>query len=323
MSPEPAAAKGLVVSDGVVCCVVGAEQYALRARDIQGVARAERMQHEDAPDGRAGTIRHDGRAVPVYRLTDLLDRPQSSADDRHVVVTRQGRSLVGLLVDRIVRLPLTERARVLPLPSIVGPVPAARFEGLLTLDDTSCLVLAPHAFDRATPVHPATPVQPALLRSGLGRGADAPVAVTFSSAAFPRASVDRYALDARRVAALVQSLPRVALPGSPAHVKALGWWRDTTIPIVNFSNGLADDAPGGSERHLITRAGDTGCSALVAFTVNADVTLHRATKDDRRLPDDCEPFIRGIFLIGTERVGLLDLESLLSGTLTGHATRSL
>jgi len=129
--------------DGFLCCLVGADQYALRGVDVALVTRADEMQAEAADDGRVGVLSRSGEQIPVYSLAALLGgRRDVRTADRHVVVTGAAGSRYGLLVDRLVRSG-GNGASVIPLPSVVGGAAVRWFEGLLSLQETSCLVLAP------------------------------------------------------------------------------------------------------------------------------------------------------------------------------------
>ena len=88
---------------GIICLLIGDEQFAMRTEGVRLVARAEEMRDDAAGDG-LGTIVHGERKVPVYCLAALLGRPSSPATaGRHVVVTGSPRGAYGLLLDRVVR----------------------------------------------------------------------------------------------------------------------------------------------------------------------------------------------------------------------------
>jgi chemotaxis signal transduction protein len=308
--------------DGLICCIVGDQQYAVRRDDVQTVARADDVRADPTRPDTVGTL---GDGLPVFRLSRLLDRSDGAVSaGRHVIVTRGDGSSFGLLVDQIVRTPAVAHAEIRQLPAIVGPLPVARFRGLLTSEEVSCLILAPGALDPAAPLqrravsHPPAPAS-AGAATGV-RHAIANSVVIFSSAALSRRRDVRYALDARRISALVQSLPTVAVPGSPPYVKALGWWRESVVPVLDFARNTAPP-PDASSRYLIVRTGRYFDHALVALPIGRDITLHRATGDDRLVAStgSARGAIRGMFTVGQERVALLDLDRLIAdaGNLDG------
>ncbi len=302
--------------DGFVCCRIGEEQYAMRGTHVRNVARADRIAREGEGGARVGTLHEGNAAIPVYSLAALFGMSLPPAVDGHVVVTGGEHAPFGLLVARIMRASASVNDEVLPLPPFAGPQASSWFDGLLMLEDTACLVLAPDGLDpRAT--------------SGLGPRAARPrrrgpaqhigssdIVVTFSSPALPHPGTRRYALAGPRVAGLVQSLPCIALPGRSPHVKELAWWQNSAVPVLEFTNGHPPGAAQSATRYLVARCGPRAGAALVAFRVDADVSLHRATAEDAQVSGrDGLPFLRGVFNVSGERVGLLDLDALAGGVV--------
>jgi chemotaxis signal transduction protein len=231
-----------------------------------------------------------------------------------------------LLVDQVVRAIPDDRTSPLPLPRLVGPRASAWFEGLLPLPEQSCLLLSPAAVDPrcngaaangSSPIHedgsaPATRT----------RGAMVDTVVLFSSPALPRCAAARIALPARRVAAIVQALPAIPAPGAAPFVSALGWWRDTVVPIVDFTgSSRGTDA---ARRYLIARCGARFDGALVAFPVGPDIALHRATAEDRQTAAASASggCTRGLFRVGAGDAALLDLDAVIAAPEPRNVTAS-
>jgi hypothetical protein len=85
------------------------------------------------------------------------------------------------------------------------------------------------------------------------------------------------------------------------------------VPILQLNAGAGDADP--SERFLVARSGEHGSGGFVAFRIDVDATLHRATAADRRQSaharaDWCT---RGIFSIDGNAVALLDLDAVVAG----------
>lgn len=293
--------------DGVVCCLVGDEQFALRTADVRLIARAEDMQR-DCGDERIGTLRQGSRVVPVYCLSTLLGRSGPAATaGRHIVVTAGALGPYGLLVDRVVRSGRTEKLDVLPLPSaVVGPIVARWFEGLVQMGDLSCLALSPAGFEPGAPARPVVRTTPAPPPSARRAAAAAEIAVIFSTGALPSCAERRYALSARQIAAVVQELPCVPLPGAPAFVRGLAAWRRRAVPVVDLGTGDAGRRAGGRSLVVGTRDG-----ALVGFAVDPDLVVYRVTSGDT-LVGGRTAFVKGVFVAGTERAALLDIDALLA-----------
>jgi chemotaxis signal transduction protein len=304
------------MNDDLVRCVIGLEQYALLREDVRSVARADRIRREPGANGRVGFLPYGSVDVPVYRLAALLNRPlAASGDDHHVVITQGHGELFGLVVDRIARSTIADGDTLQPLPSVVGAA-AVRFRGLVPVGDALCLVLAPPALDpqrrfERPPAFPPT-ASSAAAGGAAHTAAAADLAIVFSTPALPEQARIRHAVGARRVAALVQSLPSVPLPGGPRYVAALGWWRRTVVPIVDFTGAAR---AGAAARYLLARCGRRFDGALVALPVGSEVALHRATADDRQIA-------AGVYGIGGEAVALLDLDHLIADAESEHAAHA-
>ena len=303
------------VREGLVCCVVGQEQFALRTSDVRLIARAEDMQIDRA-GARMGTLRHGRGTAAVYSLASLLGRSTASdTPGSHVVLTGGMRGPFGMLVDRVVRSANTGRIPVLPLPrAIVGPVPARWFEGLVQMGDLSCLALSPAGLepDARTPQTPAAGPSAGAATALSRAAASHEVAVIFSSDALPFTGDAAFALSARQIAAVVQTLPSVPLPGAPRHVTSVAVWRGAAVPLLDFRTEGSGSAAG---RSLIVRTSE---GALVGFPVNADVAVHHVASTDA-LASAAQPFVKGVFVTGTQRVALLDIDALLAWKQCGFA----
>ncbi len=306
--------------EGIVYCVVGEQQYAIRGSDVRLIARGEQMRPESGDDGRAGTIAVGGFDVPVYPLGPLLARrvppPGARAAGRHIAITGDGGEMAGWLVDRIARTALEEETAVAPLPSLVGTPATTWFEGVLRLGGRSLLLLAPDRLDpRAQATRPEPRSAPPIARSDWSaRAAAKDIAVLFSTPALPDWHAARYALSATRLVAVAQSLPVMPVPGSAPHVTGIASWRDAIVSVVDC-RGSAIDPDDEQRRYLVARSGAGGGDGLLAFRIDADVALHHASSGDRRLPvnGDAPPFVVGVFTIAGVPVALVDLDRLFEG----------
>lgn len=307
--------------EGLVCCTVGDRQYALRGADVRQIVRVEKMRAAAGGDSKAGTLDLAGQPVPVFRLGSVLNRmasqrPASAAGGHHIAVTGEGSEIVGWLVDRVVRTPLSDDAQVAPLPAVVGPTATSWFEALVKLGGTSLLLMVPQYLN---------PMAQRKLRPGAGRPAGSPAApaktgdsagpivLLFSTPAFPRCSATRFALSGRQVAAIAQPMSPIPVPGCAPCITGVVWWRDLVVPVIDFRGaGEHNDAPQ-RRRQLIAQCGPRLGNTLVAFAVDSEITLHRPdTGDQKTAGVPCPPFAAGVFDIGGEPVALLDLDALLA-----------
>lgn len=303
--------------DGILCCDVGRERFAFRSRDVRHVERAECMRADRGDHGRIGTLRLGGQPVPVFALGEVLgqaapaDRPQIA--DGHIAVTGSRHAPAGWLVDRIVRVAQPAHADIAVLPSIVGARAASWFEGIVWLgDEESALLLSPDGltspFERDRPREADVAFERA---RGSAPGEPEPIAVVFSTSVLPASAARRYALSGRQVAAIVQPTPPTPLPGCSAFVRGITWWRRAAVPVIDFRSPADRDTP--LRRRLIVQCGARQEGALIAFSIDAEVSMCRPAAGHRMLPDvPCPPFASGVFDVDGEPVALLDLDALLN-----------
>jgi chemotaxis signal transduction protein len=302
--------------DGIVCCTVGDEQYALRSGDVRHIARADELQREAGPRGRVGTLRVGDDAVPVFALGRVLERP-TAGPGHHIAVTGDRGSLAGWLVDRIVRMALPDSTSVVALPAVLGATAAHWFEALIAIDDDSVLLLSPALLNQGAGGFARAGAETSVFAAPAGPAGPAPepLVVIFSTPALPAAArehaISRYALSARQIAAITQPLPIVTIPGSARHVVGVSWWRQAIVPVIDFRNGTGEYAA--CSRWLVVQGGHRPAENLMALPIDADVRLHRASSDDRPVPGfPHPPFARGVFGVTNEPVALLDLGALLA-----------
>ena len=294
-------------SEGVVCCTLGRERFAFRNADVRLVARAEQMRVSASANGRLGVLYHGDVAVPVYRLAALLGlRSHESSDARHIVVTSGAAGPFGVLSDHAVRFAAADRYEVLPLPDFVGSRAGSWFAGMLQAGELFCPLLSAAGIEPGPT--PRAHHGVAAPRSGRDRIAQAratDLIVTFRSAALPACDGDRYAICARQIAAVVQSLPSIPLPGASSFVRGVSSWHESAVPIVDF---VGRGAPVHA-RHLLVRTPGGGCAAL---PVEPDITLRHASSAHRQLNPGSTPFVIGLFAAGDERLALIDVDALVA-----------
>jgi chemotaxis signal transduction protein len=305
---------------GLVCCSVGDKQYALRGGDVRQIVRVEKMRAVAGSDGSVGTLELAGQPVPVFRLGSVLGRTSAqrnapNSGGHHIAVTGEGSELVGWLVDRVVRTPLSQDAQIVALPAVVGPAATSWFEALVKMGGTSILLLAPQSLNPLSPRQPragaiASSAAPAAKKPG---DSAEQIALLFSTPALPRCAAPRFALSGRQVAAISQPMSPIPVPGSAPYVSGVAWWRNLVVPVIDFRGPGEHDDEAQRRRQLIAQCGSRLGNTLVAFAVDAEIALHRpGTGDERAAGVPCPSFAAGVFDIGGEPVALLDLDSLLA-----------
>jgi chemotaxis signal transduction protein len=307
--------------DGLVCCAVGDKQYALRGADVRQIVRVEKLRVASGSDSRVGTLDLAGQMVPVFRLGGVLgrtaaQRQAANSPGYHIAVTGEDSELVGWLVDRVVRTQLSQDAQVVALPAIVGPVATSWFEALVKLDGHSILLIAPQYLN---------PLAHRPARPDAARAFSAPVArkrtgdsteqivLLFSTPALPRCAAPRFALSGRQIASISKPMSTIPVPGSAPHVKGVAWWRNLVVPVIDFRGAGEHDDAVQRRRQVIAQCGPRLGNTLVAFAVDAEITMHRPGAGDAQATGvPCPPFAAGVFDVGGEPVALLDLDSLLA-----------
>ena len=298
----------------LVCCWVGGKQYAFHDTDVRQIARVEKMRSDAPGDGRAGVLDVGGQAVPVFRLGAVLGRatrgPQSGG--YHIAVTGDRHERVGWLVDRIART-AAPGAEVASLPALIGPLASSWFEALVKVGGTSILLMSSRNLNTLLP-RPVKLDAPKAPASAMKKGdASERVVLLFSTPALPPTGAGRFALSGKRIAAITQPMAAIPVPGSAPHVTGVSWWRSAVVPVIDVRGpGVHDDAEE-RRRYVIAQCGPRLGNTLVAFPVDTDVAMHRPGAGDRHAAGAaCPPFLSGMFEIGGELVGLLDLDALLA-----------
>jgi len=301
--------------DGIVCCVAGPDRYGLRASDVRQVMRVDRMPGEAAPDGRVGTIEVGGETAPVFELAGVLKRPRApfptvARDGQYILVTGHAGELTGWLVDGIARTPLSPDTEIVPLPAVVGMPATNWFDAVVKLEDRSLLVLTPLSLSPRARESRAPDSTPAFVAPPAIHGTREPLVVIFSSPALPGLATRLYGLSGRQIAAIVHPLDVIHVPGSAPHVMGVAWWRGAVVPVIAFKQDGDRDPASSCRRWIIAQTSRSGM--LLAFPIDPEVALHRATSADRRVVDgQVPPCALGMFDVEGRTVALVDLESLI------------
>jgi chemotaxis signal transduction protein len=301
-------------ADSFLRCAVGTREYVFRSEDVRHVTRTDQLRADPIADGRVGAVKLAGQDVPVFALGRALgldDTPR--LPEQHIAVTGDQHELVGWLVDHVGRANGVDDCAMATLPAAVGQRAASWFEGLVSLaDGARLLLITPGNLnplraegDRREGPAFAAPAQAA------GTAPADPMALVFSTSVLPRCEARRYALSGRQVAAIVRPSDQIELPGSANHVAGLTLWRQLAVPILDFRES-DDRGAAKHRRRIIAQSGGPG-GCLVAFSIDADVVVHRPAATNRLVVDvPCPPFAAGMFDIDGEAVALLDLDALLA-----------
>jgi chemotaxis signal transduction protein len=173
------------------------------------------------------------------------------------------------------------------------------------------LILTPGSLQ--TPATKLTIPQAAARPAQLAAAASEAVVLLFRSPALLPCAASRFALSARRIAAVTQPMPCMHVPGSVRAVKGVAWWRDMLVPVLDFRGPGEHGDVADRRRYVIAQCGRKFGSAVVAIPVDVDVTMYRPRAEDRRTNEDGEPaFVAGTFDVDGEAVALLDLDAVIA-----------
>lgn len=302
----------------LVRCSAGAETYCIDNEFLDSIHVIENLYPRKGSDGSIGWIRRFDEKVPVYRLTDQLDKPGKPTPAQGVImVIEKNQHTWALLVDKVSAAAEVPLEHVFVMPPVMGDAIAARFpwvvidSGELTLylapdhvvpADVSGFVRETRPASRPAPIamaRPATPrsappapahqtaAQPSSLRTAARQ------IVTFSLAHETRLAYPiRFAVSAGQALEIVSDLPMIQVPDSPSFVQSLASWRSLPVPVMDLGLWLglpsAPYRPG--SRILIcrsTQAAARGESGLIAIAGVEDIR-----KLD--LPIQCTPWSDGV-----------------------------
>jgi two-component system chemotaxis response regulator CheB len=295
----------------VVSCHVTGRLYAFDSADVRFIVRSDQVFPAAEDDGRIGELRTP-EVIPVYSVAALLHPSAASDDGEHVIVTQSAGTWVGWQVDRVLRGGRGSAADLLPLPDLTGPIARRWFKALLNGQDEPGLVCSPVGMDpRAAECLAQVGPRPGPVPAGAGVSG---VVAVFSSPALPRCSAERYALSARCVLSVAQSLSPRRVPGTPSYVVGLAAWRGFAVPLLDLSGRSGSVVSRQHGRYLLAQYRAGSDAALVAIAIDRDVVLHHATSADKPLAAAGAELPAGVTLfdVNGERVGLLDLDALIA-----------
>lgn len=297
----------------VLCCAVGSHFYGYRVRDVRAIARAEDMAPGRESDGRIGSVPLAGASVPVFSTAAFLGvRANAAGDVRgHVVVTGTGAGMRGWLVSRIVRRVTVDDSEIAVLPALIGSLARILFDGLVTVDGRSLLVL--NTADSEQPGAIRTPeagaAEPVSRRRGSTDRKTAPLLITFSS---PALRIPRHVLPAigvKQVLEVLRISDLVQVPLAPPTIRGVIRWRGLAVPVVDLmgaSSGVM------YSRILIAQGRSATYEPIVVgIPIHDDARLQRVGNDSAPVRvEGSQDIVHGVFTVGALQVGLVDIGAL-------------
>lgn len=275
----------------LVRCTAGVDIYCINNEWLDSIHVIENLYPRKGTDGSIGWIRRFDEKVPVYRLTDQLNKPSRAGQPHGVImVIEKNERTWALLVDKVSAAAEVPAERVFQMPAVMGEEVRSRFPSVVIDSGELTLYLAPdevvpHEVSglkapvrRPSPVVvPATPLtaprKPAAATAAANTAvrASARQIVTFSLSHESRLPYPmRFAVSAGQALEIVGDLPMIRVPDSPPFVQALASWRSLPVPIMDLGLWLglppAPFRPG--SRTLVCRsttAAGRGENGLIAI----------------------------------------------------------
>jgi purine-binding chemotaxis protein CheW len=122
--------------------ILGAERYAIDLDDVVEITdphRATRV--PNAAPNTVGIFSLRGSIVTLLDIRTKLKQPPGDAKDPRVIVIRDGASLAGFEVDRVLRPARIERAAIEPQPVVAAAEESECIRGVVRSEDALTIVL--------------------------------------------------------------------------------------------------------------------------------------------------------------------------------------
>jgi chemotaxis signal transduction protein len=301
----------------ILCCEVAGRTYAIRGRDARTIARADALVVGPGPDDRIGTVSHDGTTVPVCEVADRLgvSRDANAHRQGHIVVTGTGPDAQGWLVDRIARRAAVEEHDVIALPAVVGPESHRLFDGLLTVDEHSMLVLRTDDGDGAERTESSEQrvgAQPARSMTGARRQNDVPLLIVFSTPALSLPAGARAALSVKQVCEVLAANTIAAVPRAPRSILGVLAWRGQAVPVIDLVGDRVGIADLRLPRVLIAQERRGVAEPIViAIPIDDDAGIQKVVSGGVRIVNGGGEPVHGVFRLGDELMALVDIAAVV------------
>ncbi len=299
------------VTEELLCCEAASRPYAIRVSDVLGITRAEAIVAGRRLDGRVGTVAHGDTEVPVFSAAARLGLVQTAGADTqgHVVLIDTGARTQGWLFTRILRRVTIDAGGVAPLSRLVGIEARRLFDGLVTVDEQSMLLLSSGG---PSPLPAAA--DPGSLQTGR-RGAPGPqdgvsqarpLLIAFSTPALRMPSRTLAAVGITQVREVLKVTDIVPVPRAPRAILGVVPWSGLAVPVVHLADATPDHA---KTRVLVVQDGsDAGAPLVLALPIHDDARLHRLAGDCPRIAQpSATKVVHGVFAVGALQVGLVNV----------------
>lgn len=245
---------------------VAGQLVALDLRHVREVLPLPKtaMTSADEATGDHRTMEHRGRTLPLLALDSLLGLPERPRPDRqHVLVTGDGQTATGLIVDALSSIERLDPRSLSPVPAVLNRGGGtAKIRAMTQLSDGRGLlsILAPpRGMDEAdAPSAPLADItQPQAKPAMVGEAGERFLLFVLGGETYG------LPLDAvEDVVRLPETLTR--LPKAPAFIEGIMQIHGQVIPVLDQARRFeARGADGGRRRVVVTRVGDMRIGLIV------------------------------------------------------------
>ena len=302
----------------MIQCSVGGETYALEMSQVRGIHRTDRLAVGRGDGGLLGTLHSADGPIPVYGLAQRLGSPVLPPPGPQNVVVLNAEPCWGLLVDRVSQAMHVADENFVALPDLVVPADGGFFRGVTTRSSGLLLVLDPDAlspFGRGLSWNGDRCARKPELSLPIPRPNGLGQLVIFSTnPPEPGRRPIRFGLSVTQVAEVVDTQPKLSVPGAPGFVLGLMAWRQYPVAVIDLDHRVGRGDGGVPATGRILVAATPARNELVAFPVQASIRTQRLPVAhmpcDRDLPIDAE-FTLGSFELTNETVSVLDLDRVI------------
>lgn len=88
----------------------------------------------DSPDFVEGVINYEGNILPIISLSKRFNLPSPKKQDSKVIVVKQGKSKIGMIVDVVSEVRDVKLSNIENPPEIAAPISRRYIKGLIKID---------------------------------------------------------------------------------------------------------------------------------------------------------------------------------------------
>lgn len=270
----------------MVRCNVANESYGLEMSWVRGIHRVDRLKRDpQAGGGVVGVLPEREGDILVFSLARVLGRPAYGSGATQHIVVLHGDPALALLVDHVSPVLRVPSGCLLALPDLIEQSSVHFFRGVIALEGTHMLCLAPERLIPGTTLkreshgqlvefslparlalHPANPAE--------GRRRSLDQLVIFSTAEpTPAQRPLSFGLSMAQVLEILDPPALLPVPGAPESILGVVAWHGRPVPVIDLGRrmGLAPLLAEKRTRLLVARA--TSSAEPVGFLVRPSIRV--------------------------------------------------